>query len=230
MQTLGAVVVSEHADLLESLLIWIRATKLFDQIVVIADTKGGPGTEYVARILADTVEVMDVPHQGAVLDHAFSLCTTDWVFRIDDDERMGVNFVSGVKDLVETSKYDVYKFPRYWLWPDENHYIGNGCWSNDQDRQIRLWKNGSVYSSGGIHVDLLTTPSARTAFDMIDWRIFHYILVHNSYSERLEKVSRYAALHNESLEKHRSWVGQFYLPEDATNLLILTCKEKLWTQ
>lgn len=232
MQTLGAVIVSEHADLLESVLLWMRDTELFDQIVAVADVKGGPDTERVAHELADISTVMNVPHQGAVLDAAFLLCNTDWVFRMDDDERMGTLFVEGVRNLIERDMHDVYHFPRYWLWPDTTHYISNGCWVYNEDRQTRLWKRGCVGSQGSIdpgavHVDLVPKPNSRTAVNALDWHIFHYVLL-TPYEERLKKVARYAQIENVPLGDYRKRIGQFYLPEDSNNVEVGHCTEWPW--
>ena len=87
MVTFGAQIISENADLLSDTIDWLRNTKLFDEIVAIGDLDNGSDILFSAK-KADKYALMSISTQEKYLDKLEMLSTTDWRFRIDDDERI----------------------------------------------------------------------------------------------------------------------------------------------
>ncbi len=84
----------------------------------------------------------------AVLDEALMSCTDGYVLRVDDDERIS----PGMHVWLAAGEYrqaQHWAFPRWNLWPDEEHYIENKpLWPDLQTRlSMRRLAGGRV----GVH-------------------------------------------------------------------------------
>lgn len=78
----------------------------------------------------------------SVLDEAISVCSGEYVLRLDDDERVSPEMVTWLKaqDYFDT---DHWAFPRMHLWPDERRYITNPpLWPDLQTRLSVKDKSG----------------------------------------------------------------------------------------
>lgn len=224
MPTLGMLIVSEHAPLLQSAIEWGRKIGVFDQIVAVADADAEEAVADVAFRHADKHAVMSVKHQERVMNPTIALVDTDWIFRLDDDERMGEWFVNDVRGLIERDEADVYESTRCWLWPDSRHFISNQHWY--PDLQMRLWKKGHVYHSNpeGVHVALTATGRVATAA----WDSFHYVLLWYSYQARIAKCQKYSDLSGIPLGDFTQGLSLFYLPEEyRASYTISPCKEAI---
>lgn len=205
MTTLGAQVISNKPEKLRDTITWLRSLNVFDEIVAIADTN--KDRDAWGAKLADKYTTMVIQHQEEAIDAVINLSTTDWMFRIDDDERMGINFKDKVRELIERD-VDCYWFPRMWLYKDTSHFLGQLPWYPDY--QPRLFRRGSVKGSEGVHVHPIINGKSATE-DSIN--TFHYLLVDTTYEQRLEKCKEYARIMHFTLDEFLSGYGMFYVPE-----------------
>jgi hypothetical protein len=223
MPTLGAQIISDNPVRMLSTIVWLRSLKLFDEVIAVADIdKGNDIIE--SATFADRYTTLSFEHQEEAIDTAINMSTTDWMFRIDDDELMGSNFISGVRKLVENPTHDSYWFPRMWLYKDSRHFIASS--PNYPDHQIRLFKKGSLRATKGTHMHPTTIGTSST----ISFHIFHYLLLDTTYEERVEKCKNYARLMGISIDDFLAGFGKFYLPEKYDDLDIKEIVEELWKE
>lgn len=218
MTTLGAQIISDKPEKMKSTIEWLRNLNIFDEIVAVADNDKGDEIIESAK-LADKYTTLKFDHQEQAIDLAISLSTTDWQFRIDDDERMGQNFKTHILGLIDRD-IDVYWFNRMWLYPDEKHFLNNPLWYPDP--QPRLWRKGYLRATPGVHMHP-TTSGKNVISEYIN--IFHYILIQNTYEQRIERCRMQANMLGITLEQYKPGMATFYLPEDhpemATTALLL---------
>lgn len=215
MTTLGAQVISDKPGRLRDTIKYLRSLKVFDEIVAVADVDNGDEILNSAK-LADRYSTLKFEHQEQAIDEAIKLSTTDWMFRIDDDEKMGVNFKNEVHSLINNPGFDVYWFPRAWLYPDDAHYLANGPWYPDE--QPRLWRKGFMKGNGGVHSHP-TTFGRQT----IHWNcnIFHYLLIDTTYEQRIQRCEMHSKLLGISLKDYKPNLGVYYLPEEHKNYAVI---------
>jgi len=183
--TLALVVISNKAHNLKTLIQWARQSGLFNQIIAIADADANdPELNKVAQ-LADICEILPVKgYIETVLNHACSLAQTDWILRLDCDERLG-NWAKQELPKCLNGKYDYYWMPRYWLYQDAQHHI-----SNIYEYQLRLFRRGYVTHPDHVHF----SPIGKGEQGQANFHIFHFDLLWTTEEERREKMQRYQSV------------------------------------
>lgn len=211
MTTLGAQIISDKPEKMKGTILWLKGLNIFDQVCAVADIDKGMDIVESAK-LADKYTTQMFEHQEQAIDTAISICDADWQFRIDDDERMGVNFLRDVCELIKLD-VDVFWFNRMWLYPDDKHFIVSLPWY--PDAQPRLWRKGFLKATPGVHMHP-TTKGKNVTIERIN--IFHYVLIDNTYEERIERCKMQAAFLNQTLDQYRKGgMAGYYLPEDYIN-------------
>ena len=112
--------------------------ELADEIVVAYDARVDPDTLGPVAALADRLvrfEFRDYVEQA--LGWLHSLCSGDWILRLDGDEvvsRRLLELLSGLKH-----EHDVAQFwlGYRWLYPDPGHWLAEPPWSFDTNRLVR---------------------------------------------------------------------------------------------
>ncbi len=222
MTTLGAQIISNKPDRMRNTILWLRNLGIFDEIVAVADIDNGTEVIESAK-LADRYVTQVFRHQEEAIDTAISLSTTDWMVRIDDDERMGVNFRDRARILMQDNDVDVYWFPRAWLYKDNKHFLSDVPWYPDY--QPRLFRRGHLKASAGVHVHPAAIGNSRIENYV---NIFHYLLIDFTYEQRLEKCKDYAQMMGFSLDEFLKGYGMFYLPEKyGDNFTLLEITEEI---
>lgn len=137
----------------------------------------------------------------------------DWVLAIDDDELMDTEFTSVLSELLRSSKYTHYWFPRKWIVHQHPlEYVHALPWFPDW--QLRLFKNDKslVWHSPKVHYPYRVLGigcwEARTS-------ILHFERLTINAAQRAEKVRRYRAAGSDQLTE------PFYGPLDARHFRIL---------
>jgi hypothetical protein len=218
--TLGGLIISENKELLKLTIEYLRGLKIFDEIVVVADTDNGIDIEESAK-LADKylLRTFDTPEKA--IDDLCSLSTCDWQFRLDDDELVGENILNNLRYFVETADKDVYWLPRMWLWPDKDHFLN--CYHWYPDHQIRLWKKGHLKAEIGVHMH----PRPLGTSGILPYHLYHLVLLQRSYDERLHRCRHHADMMGIKFEHFLKGIGLFYLPEHTNNLIISELTERI---
>lgn len=212
MTTLGAQIISDKPEKMRDTILWLRSLNLFDEIVAVADVDNGLDIIESAK-LADRYTTLKFEHQEQAIDTAISLSTTDWQFRIDDDERMGARFKEYARYLLNHNDVDVYWFPRMWIYPDEKHFLTNPLWY--PDIQPRLWRKGFLKATPGIHMHPTTKGANEINYGI---NIFHYILIQNTYEQRIQRCEMQAKMLGITLEQYKPGMATYYLPEDHKDM------------
>ena len=220
MVTLGAQIISDKPQKMRSSIVWMRSLGIFDEIVAVADVDRGDEILESAK-LADKYIPMTFEHQEEAIKASIDLSTTDWMFRIDDDELMGQRFIKGVRNLVENPTADCYWFPRMWLFKDSQHFLSGPPWYPDS--QLRLFRRGSIEPASGVHVH----PTVLGTSTSVNYNIFHYLLLDTNYEQRVEKCKEYARLMNFTLDMFLNGFGLFYIPEHFGNFAVDEIVEEL---
>lgn len=137
----------------------------------------------------------------------YSLCSGDWIFRVDGDEVPSSELVHVLPELVRRREVFHYLFPRRWVYPDGRHWLAESRWWPDfQDRLVRndpaiLRVKGEVHSS--FHL--------RAPVRYIDTPFYHLDCVLNSVENRRAKIQSYEVLRPRSTIRS---ANDLYLPEE----------------
>ena len=187
---------------------WIAAARnIFDEVVVFIDEKRAtPGTidranEVASRVLPNHAETW----YGADGHALVSACEGDWLFTLDYDEELGAGWQQeGWRQILETTGFTHFWFPRYWI-VSKDRYIESNPWCPDY--QLRLFRHkldGTVFPRE-LH-DFTKVPGSGGCFQNLT--INHHVLWLCSRAVREEKARFY-----EELRPGRG-SGHYYLYED----------------
>lgn len=161
-----------------------------DEVVVCINNKTKDKTEAIARQFTNKVHLLDFgkPYLESVLNEAYSKCTKDWIFRLDDDELISANFMS-VRNKISSSNISAYFMPRYNCVKDTKHYISYSPWYPDW--QLRLFKRSNLQTHDEVvhHV----TPVSGKHERWNDCHIFHLNYLWRSQEEREQRWTDYWA-------------------------------------
>lgn len=126
--------------------------------------------------------------QEDVMDAAVSACSGDWILRLDDDETLSPALFDWLKaGWYARSFYNLYAFPRIYLYGDTRHYLANdGMYP---DLQTRLGRKQLMYGVTYIHAG---NPNGTGA--IAPYAIEHHKLICRSYEERKAIANRYEAI------------------------------------
>lgn len=161
-----------------------------DEVVVCINNKSKDRTEAIAKQFTNKAYLLDFdkPYLESVLDEAYSKCTKDWIFRLDDDELISANFMS-VRNKISSSDITAYFMPRYSCIKDVKHYISSSPWYPDW--QLRLFKRSNLQTHDKVvhHV----TPVSGKHERWNDCHIFHLNYLWRSRDERERRWEEYSA-------------------------------------
>lgn len=128
-------------DCINSLL-WV------DEIIVI-DSHSTDGTTQIAEEMGCKVFHVSFEGYGHLRNRAIEYCSGEWILSLDADERCTTGFRDEVIDIINNSKYDIYKVPR------KNYFMGrwikfSGWYPNF--RQPQLFRKGKMsYTMDFVH-------------------------------------------------------------------------------
>jgi mannosyltransferase OCH1-like enzyme len=134
-----------------------------DEIVVQADSKVTPEVIDVINKHGLPLNIYSLNNDFAKFkNHLKSLCTKEYIFQIDADELLSVDFLKDVNIWITNKNVDAFVIPRINVLVDESgleEYISERKWINDTDkwlsypdRQTRLLKNSSdIYWERPVH-------------------------------------------------------------------------------
>ena len=119
-----------------------------------------------------------------------SLCSGDWIFRIDGDEAVSASLLEQLPSLVLDDRVLQYRLPRRWLFPDVGHYLSAAPWCPDY--QVRLVRNdpATLRFRGLLHSSAEPALPAR----YLAAPIYHLALLGTTVEERDARVQRYEAV------------------------------------
>jgi SAM-dependent methyltransferase len=178
-----------------------------DEVVVFVDQDTADNTVELARQF--TPHVHSIATRGSiesVLPEMISHCSTEYIFRIDDDETLGGNWQpDALRELLAAGTITHARVPRRWLVVPGDVFIANEPWF--PDLQLRLFRNAPdlIRWPEAIHEPMVVRGHGLTLSDC--W-IDHHDLLVSSPVERKRKCQHYRSLRP---GKHLS---NFYLYED----------------
>ena len=119
-----------------------------------------------------------------------SLCSGDWIFRIDGDETPGAALLELLPVLIADDRVLQYRLPRRWLYPGAGEYLASAPWYPDY--QVRLVRNdpATLRFRGTLHSSAEPILPARYLAEPI----YHLALLGTSFEERQARVQRYGAV------------------------------------
>ena len=181
-----------------------------DEIVVALDDSV---LDEAAAALGDTADrVFAIPFRPPVersLAWLHSVCTGEWVLRIDDDEVPSAELISQLSELGDGRGLTHAFIPRRWMWSGADRYLAAPPWYPDY--QLRLVRNDPALTwfPGVTHWP--TTAMGEHRY--LTAPIYHLDLLLNTRGRREEKAQFY-----ERAEPGRRLAGlplnlAYYLPE-----------------
>ena len=170
--------------------------------VIVADSNSTDGTDQIARALG--ARVIQIPFEGfgRLRNQVIEVCTHDWIFSLDADERCTPEVRAEVLSLLaEQPAHDAYLVPR------RNYFMGrwikhSGWYPNF--RQPQLFRKGAMrYMELSVHegYDLLT-PKPVGQLRQAIWQI-----PFRNFEEVVKKANRYSTLGAQKLEQKRVSMG-----------------------
>lgn len=206
MTTLCGAIVSDDKIELKNTIEYMRRLGVFDEIVVVADTDKGIDIEESAS-LADKYLLKSLETVEEAIDDINNMTSCDWLFRLDDDERVGIRFRDEMKYFLASVEMDAFWMPRFWLWPDKGNFLDCHPWYPDQ--QLRLWRKNHLK----VRIWWHTAPTPVGKVSHISWHLYHLVLLTKTYEERVERCQLYARKMGIPYAEFLHGIGSFYLPE-----------------
>jgi glycosyltransferase involved in cell wall biosynthesis len=189
------VITYNRADILRACL---RRLRFVDELIVV-DKSSTDHTEQVTRAIADRYE--RVPWSLAVEDtrpYAQSLCSHDWIIRVDDDEVLSRDAATGLRQASEEDGFDVFHLPiRHWIF---------GRWrpgAYDGDSRTALYRRGAVTYGPHVHGGVLLSPDAKQIGFAPDGSVYIDHLSHPDVATWIAKSNRHTATPRSSAEAAR---------------------------
>ncbi len=158
---------------------------LFDEVVVVVDSRSNDETESIALSLGCKVFREDWKGFGAQKQSALEKCANDWVLVIDADEVLPAETAKEISEAVASQRARAYAFPR------KNYFHGKWMRHGDwwPDWQVRLVDRRHGRFHGAIHEGwVLQDGEAKKLASPIE----HYSF--ENYSSMLKTMDRYSTM------------------------------------
>ncbi len=129
-----------------------------DEIIVV-DSNSTDGTTEIAEEMGAKVYHVDFQGYGDLRNEALKLCSGEWIFSLDSDERCTPNARDEILELINNSELDIYRIPR------KNFFMGrwikhSGWYPNF--RQPQLFRNGKMsYTSDPVHEGFISNSNKK---------------------------------------------------------------------
>lgn len=156
-----------------------------DDIVVCINDRTVDNTLDIAKKYTDKIYFLNFGgklYPEVITDKAYSFCSSEWIFKLDDDELIGENF-EHVTEKIENSNVNAYWFPRYHCVYDTNHYINCLPWYPDE--QMKLFRKDKALPHSKMMDD-----ATKVRGNNIHWyecNIFHMKFLQFNRQERERK-------------------------------------------
>jgi len=169
--------------------------QMVDEFVVLVDR--GRADEYTRRVAASLATRIDeVDGKGYVEAHLREMvqsCRSDWILRLDSDERLAPAWSEGSWRGYLNGDHTHFWVPRRW-YDTRDTYLDVEPWACDP--QMRLFRNVSsdIIFPEEIHEHMVIAGPGQ---HLAELPIEHHVLWLKSRAEREEKVARYRLLRPE---------------------------------
>jgi hypothetical protein len=161
-----------------------------DEVVVAVDANAGEGAGALGAIADRVYRVpVELPLEQ-YLPWLHSLCSGEWVFRIDGDEVPSTALLEVLGALPGADNVLQYRLPRRWLFGGPDRWLAEDPWMPDY--QIRIYRNDprTLRFRGTVH----STAEAVLPARYLEAPIYHLALLVTTAEERERRVRRYEAL------------------------------------
>ena len=180
-----------------------------DEIVVAFDSRLDPSAARRLAEVADTIVRFEyAPPLERSLAWLHSLCSMDWILRVDSDEIVSNALIEALPDLIADANTFQYWLPTRWLYPDDAHWIKERPWWPDFHSRLVRNDPAVIRVEGRLHTSLMP----RQPYRFVEFPIYHLDCVVNPLEARRAKVERYEQQHPGLTGEGRS-VNVPYLPE-----------------
>jgi len=183
-----------------------------DEVVLAVDERGDGSVFAACEHVVDQIHIAPaVRNMERYLGWLHSLCSEDWILRVDDDELPSAALVAALHTLLEERELTHFWLPRRWPYPTGATYIAGGPWG--RDIQVRLVRNlpGLWRFSGANHSNIEVTGPSR----VLSEPLLHVVTVLRARGEREAKYHYYERLTAGLTNTFGNPLNVVYLPEDA---------------
>lgn len=194
--TLVLLTKNSESKLSNMIVIW----KCFSEVIAIDDLSTDNtenlvrenGAKYISRKLNN-----DFANQR---NFALSIAKNSWVLFLDDDERVGSEFIEELQGIDwENTPFGAYKIRREDVFLGQKLTHGEVMYAS-REGIIRLVKKGVGEFEGSVHEVFVT----REKISRLNSKIIHY--AHKSVSALLEKINFYSSLRADELKSSQKKV------------------------
>jgi FkbM family methyltransferase len=208
LPTISAVVLTKNSETrLARCLESIQRSGFADEIVVCVDETTTDGTFEIARRFTEHVhKVTTAGYLESALEKIATLCSGDYILRIDDDESLGGNWDKASFQLLAAFNHFAQIWtPRRWLVPPGDQFISANPWF--PDLQLRLFANEPDKITWPTKVHEEMSVAGRSMILSDRW-INHHTFVDRPRGERRRRCGEYRRLNPQQDFNY------FYLYED----------------
>jgi hypothetical protein len=187
-----------------------------DEIVVAVDDRN----ESSARVLGEVADRLVLfPHLAPgdrPIPWLFGLCSSDWIFNIDDDEVPSAALLVELRSLLQLPELTHCWVARRWLYPDPKTFLAEAPW--DADYQLRLVRVDPRFLrfSDEFHRPVICEGPMR----FVDAPLWHLDTAVNSREQRLAKAVAYERARPAMRAGAYSHNTGYYVPELRSNLTL----------
>jgi hypothetical protein len=183
---------------------------IVDEIVLAADRSGDPWTLAECSDLADERFEIDPAPLNRRLGWLQEQCSSDWIFRFDDDETPSASLLASLRDLIQNRAPMQIGLPRRWLFKGPQAWIAQHPWAPDY--QIRLVRNTpGAWRYPGLMHDPIQVLGELSLVDNLP--IYHCELLLTGLEHRRAKRAEYEA-RRPGYRNGDFPVNWYYTPED----------------
>jgi glycosyltransferase involved in cell wall biosynthesis len=191
----------------------IESVMLFTDSILVIDTESTDKTVEIARQYE--VQVLSFPFSRYVepaRQFGIEKASTDWVFFLDADERIGDRLAAEIKQTVASQPFTHYKIPRQNIFGNKRWLKHGGWWPDHQTRLI--YKPSFKEWPSRIH----STPVIEGTMGYLQNPFQHYF--HGDVEKMVEKTIIYEDVESELLAEanrdvstpvfFRKFIGEFF--------------------
>ncbi len=194
-----------------------------DEIVVAIDDRIDP--ELIGPLVEVADEVVLYPYEEPVdrpVGWVHSLCRSDWILWLDDDELVSSRLARELESLVRAPEVTHYWLTRRWLYGDARSLLDEAPWTPDY--QLRLVRNDPalLWFPGITHWPI----EAMGPHGYVEAPLYHTDLLLNPLERRREKSSRYERLLPGKRVAGLPLNHAYYLPEDRAGVALAPVPEE----
>lgn len=191
----------------------ILSVKSWVDEIIVVDMYSTDRTVEIARSCGARIYMYEnIGYADPARQFAIDQSSGEWILMLDADEMVPIQLSRLLRKIVIDNKYDVVNIP--WINYLFGNHISYAGWGPHQDKHMRFFRRGSLYSGAEIHNFLQPVDMARI-LEMSYEPGFG--VVHFNYRDMdqfINKMNRYTSIESKRINANSSffWIRLFIHP------------------